>query len=99
MRNMVNHPTSRPSRMIGASVLFYLPVVREVTLWFGALDAGKETVEMLLQAGANVELYPGALDEMLQPGTVCSAVFGVSDRQLARTRMKPFYHYKTKYYI
>lgn len=59
---------SRPSRMIGASVLFYLPVVREVTLWFGALDAGKETVEMLLQAGANVELYPGALDEMLQPG-------------------------------
>ena len=62
--------------MIGASVLFYLPIVREVTLWFGALDAGKETFEMLLRAGANVELYPGALDEMLQPGTVCSAVFG-----------------------
>ena len=76
MRNMVNHPTSRPSRMIGASVLFYLPFVREVTLWCGALDAGKETVEMLLQAGANVELYPGALDEMIQPGSLLCNLLG-----------------------
>ena len=60
----------RPSRMIGASVLFYLPIVREITLWFGALDADKETVEMLLREGVNVELYPGGLDEMIQPGTV-----------------------------
>jgi len=58
----------RPSRMIGANVLFYLPIVREITLWFGALDADKETVEMLLREGCNVELYPGALDEMIQPG-------------------------------
>ena len=57
--------------MIGASVLFYLPIVREITLWFGALDADKETVEMLLREGVNVELYPGGLDEMIQPGTVC----------------------------
>ena len=56
--------------MIGASVLFYLPIVREITLWFGALDADKETVEMLLREGVNVELYPGGLDEMIQPGTV-----------------------------
>ena len=54
--------------MIGASVLFYLPIVREITLWFGAVDADKETVEMLLREGVNVELYPGGLDEMIQPG-------------------------------
>ena len=59
----------RPSRMIGANVLFYLPVVRELTLFFGGLDADKETVEMLLREGVNVELYPGAMDEMIQPGT------------------------------
>merc|ERR1712241_816137 len=58
----------RPSRMIGANVLFYLPIVREITLFFGALDADKETVEMLLREGVNVELYPGGLDEMIQPG-------------------------------
>ena len=62
----------RPSRMIGANVLFYLPVVRELTLFFGGLDADKETVEMLLREGVNVELYPGAMDEMIQPGTVYS---------------------------
>ena len=62
----------RPSRMIGANVLFYLPIVREITLFFGALDADKETVEMLLREGVNVELYPGAMDEMIQPGTVYS---------------------------
>ena len=60
--------------MIGASVLFYLPIVREITLWFGALDADKETVEMLLREGVNVELYPGGLDEMIQPGTVCCRI-------------------------
>ena len=58
--------------MIGANVLFYLPVVRELTLFFGGLDADKETVEMLLRKGVNVELYPGAMDEMIQPGTVYS---------------------------
>ena len=57
--------------MIGANVLFYLPIVREITLFFGALDADKETVEMLLREGVNVELYPGAMDEIIQPGTVC----------------------------
>ena len=63
--------------MIAASVLFYVPFVREVSLWFGGLDAGKETVEMLLQAGANVELYPGALEEMIQPGSLLCSLLDV----------------------
>ena len=47
--------------MIGASVLFYLPIVREITLWFGAVDADKETVEMLLREGKVVtrRMRPG----------------------------------------
>jgi len=28
---------------------------------------GKSTVEMLLKNGCNIELYPGGLDEMIQP--------------------------------
>jgi len=31
---------SRPSRMVAATVLFYLPIIREFSLWFGAMDAG-----------------------------------------------------------
>ena len=50
--------------MIGANVLFYLPIVREITLFFGALDADKETVEMLLRKGVNVE-QGGFFDEFL----------------------------------
>lgn len=53
--------------MLAASVLFWIPVIREFTLWFGAVDARMKNVKMLLEAGVNVELYPGGLDEMIQP--------------------------------
>jgi hypothetical protein len=56
---------SRGYRMIAASVLFYMPLMREFTLWFGAVDASKDNVERLLQHGVNIELYPGK----------CSALF------------------------
>ena len=77
--------------MIGANVLFYLPIVREITLFFGALDADKETVEMLLREGVNVELYPGAMDEMIQPGTVClSILFAPKDLGASIKNICPF---------
>jgi len=56
----------RPCRMLAASVLYYLPVIREMTLFFGAVDASKRNVEKLLSKGCNLELYPGGLDEMIQ---------------------------------
>ena len=52
-----------PWRMIGASALYYIPIVRELTLWFGAVNATKETCEMLLRAGSSLVIYPGGLDE------------------------------------
>ena len=59
----------RPSRMIGVNMLFYLPIIRELMLFFGGLNTDKETVEMLLREGVNIQLYPGGMDEMIQPGT------------------------------
>ena len=53
--------------MLAASVIMWLPVIRELSLWFGAVDASKSNTVRLLNAGANVELYPGGLDEMIQP--------------------------------
>jgi 1-acyl-sn-glycerol-3-phosphate acyltransferase len=53
----------KPWRMIGASALFYIPIVREMTLWFGAMDASKKNCEKILKGGASLVLYPGGLDE------------------------------------
>lgn len=56
-------PRSR-LRMLGASVLFRIPIVREMTLWFGAVDASKPTCETLLRERCSVVVYPGGIDEM-----------------------------------
>lgn len=53
----------RPWRMLAASALFRIPLVRELTLLFGAVDAGRANCERLLRAGANVVVWPGGLDE------------------------------------
>lgn len=54
---------NRDWRMLAASVLFSIPVIRDMSLLFGAVDAGRPTVEKILKAGFNAVLYPGALDE------------------------------------
>mmetsp|Transcript_29629 Transcript_29629/g.80067 ORF Transcript_29629/g.80067 Transcript_29629/m.80067 type:complete len:332 (-) Transcript_29629:109-1104(-) len=53
----------RDWRMLAASVLFSIPIIRDMSLLFGAVDAGRPTVERILKAGFNAVLYPGALDE------------------------------------
>ena len=54
----------RPFRMLGASVLFRIPIVREMSLLFGAVDAGRANCELLLRNGSSVIVYPGGIDEM-----------------------------------
>lgn len=54
---------SLSNRQVGARVLFSIPVLREFSTWFGAIDAGKPTCEAVLRAGANLVVYPGGLDE------------------------------------
>ncbi|KAJ1452744.1 diacylglycerol acyltransferase, partial [Pelagophyceae sp. CCMP2097] len=54
---------TRKWRIIAANALFYVPVVRELTLLFGAVGASRATFETLLRSGCNVVVYPGGLDE------------------------------------
>jgi len=54
---------ARDWRMLAASVLFRIPLVRELTLWFGAVDAARGNCEKLLRSGVNVVVWPGGLDE------------------------------------
>lgn len=61
--SMVERCFNRPWRMLGASVVFRIPLMRELSLWFGAVDASRSNCERLLRAGVNVVVWPGGLDE------------------------------------
>lgn len=51
--------------VIGASVLFYVPVVREYLLLFGVREATVPTTKLLLHAGRIVALCPGGIYEQV----------------------------------
>ncbi|CAD7955389.1 unnamed protein product [Amoebophrya sp. A25] len=62
-KNRLEEFLNREWRMIGASVLFRIPLIRELSLSYGAVDATKATCELVLKNGANLIVYPGGLDE------------------------------------
>eukprot|EP00741_Cyanophora_paradoxa_P012647 tig00020614_g12218.t1 len=46
-------------RGLAASILFRIPIVREVHLWNGYIDAGRSTVKAALDSGKSIALSPG----------------------------------------
>lgn len=48
-----------------ASVLFYIPILREMLLWLGNVDAGKRTCEYLLKKGRSLMIFVGGEREQL----------------------------------
>jgi len=50
-------------RMLAASVLFRIPIVREMSLLFGAMDASRPACHTILKQGKSLVLWPGGLDE------------------------------------
>mmetsp|Transcript_58352 Transcript_58352/g.190312 ORF Transcript_58352/g.190312 Transcript_58352/m.190312 type:complete len:317 (+) Transcript_58352:110-1060(+) len=50
---------------LSAGVLFKLPVLREVLLWTGCVDAGGKTVDACLKAGLSLSVVPGGEREQL----------------------------------
>ena len=53
------------TRIAGASVLFYVPVVRELLLLLGVRDASRETVRDLASDDVSIAISPGGIWEMV----------------------------------
>ena len=51
-------------RVLAASPMFALPLVRDICLALGAVDAGRKTALRVLGAGLNVHVYPGGSREV-----------------------------------
>lgn len=62
-------------RLCAASVLFYIPLVREFLLLFGARDASKRTLMSLLAKGNTVAICPGGNYEMASSSHTHEAIY------------------------
>lgn len=57
--------TALRARLASASVLFWVPIVREIILLAGARDAARSNIERLLAEGHTIALNPGGIWEMV----------------------------------
>lgn len=48
----------------GASVMFYVPIIRELVMWAGGIEVSRSSVKTSLQQGKNILLIPGGQREM-----------------------------------
>lgn len=53
-------------RWLAASVLFRLPIVRELCLWTGCVDARRQVAEQVLARGLSIGVLPGGELEQVQ---------------------------------
>lgn len=58
-------PKVKEWRALAASVLFTLPLVRELVLWSGCIDAGRESANKCLDAGYSLIIVPGGEHEQM----------------------------------
>lgn len=58
-------PVARPGLIAATNLLMWLPVVREVALALGCINASRPTLEALLKGGQVVHVIPGGVREAL----------------------------------
>ena len=73
---------------LAASVLFYVPVLREFLLLFGAREATKETAARLVGAGRIVALCPGGIWEQVHTDCEQEKVFVMARRGFIRLALE-----------
>ena len=52
-------------RVLSASILFRIPIIREICLWTGCVDARWSVAQSLLRSGKSFVVLPGGMDEQL----------------------------------
>jgi diacylglycerol O-acyltransferase 2, plant len=71
-----------------ASVIFYVPILRELLLILGCRDAGKHTIEALLQANRSIGCSPGGVWEQLHTDSKKEQCFVMSNAGFLRLALK-----------
>jgi len=67
-------------RYLVASIIFKIPVAREIALWSGGVDASHLNAKKVLQSGLNVAVFPGGSAELLE-STFASEVLILRERK------------------
>lgn len=58
--------TAHKVRALAATVLFRLPIVREIALWTGCVDARRSVADSLLKRGYSFLVLPGGMAEQIR---------------------------------
>jgi Diacylglycerol acyltransferase len=72
------------------SVLFRIPLLRDLLLALGCVDASSSTCHRILKAGLSLQLYPGGEREMLLTPSAPSALVSSSSSSSSSSTAPPF---------
>ena len=64
---------SGPRRDVAAAVLFKIPIVRELLLWLGNVNASRKVFAGILEQGMSLMVYTGGEQEQMR-SQVCACV-------------------------
>lgn len=59
-----NITPNKGMRVLGASAVFYFPVMRHIKSWIGAMAASRQAVSTVFNQGLNCVILPGGIAEM-----------------------------------
>lgn len=71
-----------------ASVIFYAPILREILLLLGCRDAGRTTINSLLDADRSIGCSPGGVWEQLHTDSKAEQCFVMTNAGFLRLAMK-----------
>lgn len=75
-------------RELVATILFKLPLLRELVLWLGCIDASKSVVDRALQQGYSIQLYSGGEREQLHSNSIQPIIVAKKRKGIIRLALK-----------